>query len=191
MGCAQSSSGSRANDWNEAYEKAITKRDEALTRHATRSRSNRNLAERESLARKSSMTLIEKKEGQLKSVSGYAVGKQLGKGAFGEVFLATKGSEKYAIKVLHKKMLKSKRQGKHGSAFDGVKSEIATMRKMQHPNLVHMYDVIIDLEVRRSLRPHPNEPCLLLDPRRPHPPSLCPAGRPTPLAPSRARRIAG
>ena len=36
------------------------------------------------------------------------------------------------------------RQGRTGSALDTVKTEIATMKKISHPNCVQMFDVILD-----------------------------------------------
>jgi len=43
----------------------------------------------------------------------------------------------------------------HSSAFDSIKTEIATMKKILHPNCVHMFEVIID--------PSIDEVCLVLE----------------------------
>ena len=77
-------------------------------------------------------------------VNQYAVAKQLGKGAFGEVFLVKDGSKPFAMKVLQKSALLRRRQGRFGSALDAVKIEIATMKRLDHPNCVHMHEVIMD-----------------------------------------------
>lgn len=65
---------------------------------------------------------VVKRNNRLKVVSGYSVSKTLGKGAYGEVFLARRGGEKYAIKVLKQAALKRARQGRYGSALDAVKT---------------------------------------------------------------------
>lgn len=80
----------------------------------------------------------------VKSVNEYQVTKQLGKGSFGEVYLATAKGQKVAIKMLKKSALKRQRQGKFGSALDTVKAEIALMKKIRHPNCVGMHEVIDD-----------------------------------------------
>ena len=74
---------------------------------------------------------IEKSTGnKLSSVNGYAVGKVLGKGAYGEVFLASKAGEKFALKVLKKSSLKQaagfgRRCGAAATGVDTIQKEIA------------------------------------------------------------------
>jgi serine/threonine protein kinase len=87
---------------------------------------------------------VDKEGHHIKKINGYEVKHSLGKGAFGEVFLGKKDGETYAIKVLRKSALKRQRTGKASSALDSVKLEIATMKKIAHPNCVHMFDVILD-----------------------------------------------
>jgi serine/threonine protein kinase len=64
----------------------------------------------------------------------------------GEVFLGIKDGAQFAIKALTK--LKKGGLGKPGakgaSTFDSAKAEIATLKKIQHPNCVHLFDVIFD-----------------------------------------------
>lgn len=83
---------------------------------------------------------------QIASVDDFEVVRTLGKGAFGEVFLASRKQELYAVKVLRRSALKRMRQGRTGSALDNLKTEIATMKKISHPNCVQMFDVILDPE---------------------------------------------
>lgn len=150
MGCRPSKprSGS-SNEWNEAYEQSVK-------RVATTRRDSVKAVKKGDDRRGSTGDTVVIVNGKVSSVSGYAMGKVLGKGAFGEVFLATKGGDRYAVKVLRKSQLSkttktiAKRPGaKPGAgtsgAFDSVASEIATMRKFNHPNLVHMFDVVVDV----------------------------------------------
>ena len=51
-----------------------------------------------------------------------------------------------AIKVLSRSILKRKRVGRFGSAYDSVLGEIAIMKKLLHPNIVRLYEVIDDPE---------------------------------------------
>ena len=136
MGCAQSTN--TAGDWNVQYEKNVHSN---VQHHRETTRASRK-AEKS----KGQKHTVKKstKDNSLEMVNDYSLGKKLGKGAFGEVLLAKKGERKYAMKVLKKSALKRMRTGKTGSALDSIKTEIATMKKIQHPNCVHMYDVILD-----------------------------------------------
>ena len=128
-------------DWNAAYEETAN----ALANSMKKSRQkSRRVSAKTATSIADGASSFVKKGGTLNAVNGYAVGKRLGKGAYGEVFVASKGGESFALKVLKKSALKKVRQGRGGSALDGVKAEIATMKKISHPNCVHMFDVIID-----------------------------------------------
>ena len=95
------------------------------------------------------------KDNKVAAINSYTVTTQLGKGAFGEVFLASMDDEQYAIKVLKKAAMKSLRApprrpgggGGGGGPMDSLKSEIATLKKIAHPNCVQMHDVIYDDDV--------------------------------------------
>jgi hypothetical protein len=124
-GKAGDEDGAEDDDWNAAYEAEATR--VTMLHRVTHD------------AHHSEGSLIKKtKKNKMDSVNGYKVGSVLGKGAFGEVFLASKGDERLALKVLKKSTLKKQRQGKDGSALDAVKLEIATMKKIAHPNCVRM-----------------------------------------------------
>lgn len=171
-------------DWNKAYadELAATSLDR-VRRSSVAEMSSKNKANMsfkgkadKSFTRKEKATAgkhgkVSSEGSQLIADNGYAVKKALGKGAFGEVFLASKGDKKFAIKVLSKSKLKKARGpggppgppkgggppkrppmpgarnlgGSTQGVMDNViKTEIATMKKIAHPNCVHMFDVVLD-----------------------------------------------
>ena len=160
MGCASSQQTVTINvdaaNWNVAYEETTRK----LSRRRSSSKISRGLLG------ESSTALIEKKGNQLERVNDYIITGALGKGAYGEVFKAKSDGEHFAVKVLKKSALKKMRTpgrkppgrpgGKPGMAtpgfgksigaevLDSVKMEIATMKKITHPNCVQMFDVILD-----------------------------------------------
>jgi len=153
--------------------------------------------------KESSSAKVKKAQNRLQRVNDYAFVKMLGKGAYGQVYLAeydpdtsvaaataagadssinpiavlnkavgtasqivtsamdTTGvnkavgtmsrfvglSEKppeVAIKVLSRSILKRKRVGRTGSAYDSVLGEIAVMKHLRHANIVRLYEVIDD-----------------------------------------------
>ena len=136
-------------DWNAAYEQIATvvskrTRKRRLTKDGATSELGRN-----SLGAKGGASFM-RKGGAFTEVNGYRVGRKLGKGAYGEVFAATKDGERYALKILKQSALKKvggvgPRTGKStGSVLDSVGKEIATMKKIVHPNCVALFDVIAD-----------------------------------------------
>ncbi len=102
--------------------------------------------------------------GDLTDVNEYHFVKALGRGAFAEVSLCTDGAgQHYAIKVFDKSLLRRKRQlirrssrsasaggaspARRGlviSALDQVADEVAVMKRLLHPNLCQLHEVIDD-----------------------------------------------
>jgi serine/threonine protein kinase len=75
----------------------------------------RKLAPRTSsaeLARSSAVAVLRNKDMKISNVNQYELLKPLGRGSFGDVYLATDGTAKYAIKILKKSALLRQRQGK-------------------------------------------------------------------------------
>jgi len=94
-------------------------------------------------------------EGTVIAVNQYKIGKSLGSGAFADVRLAEieKGdeTEKFAVKIFSKRTLKKKRTMKKEAgkmkvhtALENVAREIAIMKKLNHPGLVRLFEVIDD-----------------------------------------------
>ncbi|OQR90730.1 protein kinase [Achlya hypogyna] len=82
-------------------------------------------------------------------VNEYAIGAELGRGAFARVYRGSKDGELFAIKVFNKSLLKRKQEFKRvggrmvaTNAFQKVQKEVAIMKKLRHPNLTRLYEVI-------------------------------------------------
>ena len=144
-----SAEGIDAADWSKAYNKSFAAKN--LSRSSTK--------EISSYLQQSKLQYSE--DQRLAEINGYAVNKPLGKGAFGEVFMASRDGQHFAIKVLKrnkvKKLLGPPGRGPPGrglggggggggggSILDTVKTEIATLKKIAHPNCVQMHDVIYE-----------------------------------------------
>ena len=76
----------------------------------------------------------------------YKFQEELGKGAFGIVHLAidTQTNEKFAIKALSQKLMKKKSVTISKENFNLFQKEIAIMKKIDHPNLICLREVIED-----------------------------------------------
>lgn len=103
---------------------------------------------------------------------------EVGKGAFARVWKAKdKDTGKiYAAKVMNKSFLKRKRVGRFGNMLQTVQREVAIWKKLTHPHIVKLHEVIDDPgEWRgRSIRTaHVQErerQCLTEQPPPPSPP---------------------
>jgi [calcium/calmodulin-dependent protein kinase] kinase len=80
----------------------------------------------------------------------YKLIKTLGKGSYSKVKLVMKDNVKYAMKIVDKKVLKSKKifkQDKDGNVIitnllkDALK-EIAILKKLNHPNIIKLYEIL-------------------------------------------------
>ena len=83
---------------------------------------------------------------RLKRVNQFSIGKELGRGAYGQVYKGTSGSDTVAIKVMTRSILKRKRVGRNASAYDSVMREIAVMKRLRHGNCVQLFEVIDDAD---------------------------------------------
>eukprot|EP00756_Hemistasia_phaeocysticola_P038466 Hpha_TRINITY_DN16758_c2_g3::TRINITY_DN16758_c2_g3_i1::g.79110::m.79110/K07359/CAMKK2; calcium/calmodulin-dependent protein kinase kinase 2 len=118
------------------------------------------------MERKSSVTLTsavvkgEDEEGN-KTINEYAVISELGRGSYGKVKLVlhTASDVLFAIKIMNKSVLsRVKTRNAHRenkTAFDDVLREIAIMKRLDHPNIVTLHEVIDD--------PDSNKLYLILD----------------------------
>ena len=131
-----------AGDWTTAYNRASNEL--SIQRKDTISRMGKR--EGDEGQPSSPKAAVQKDGNQIAAVNDFAIVKTLGKGAYGEVFLTRNKGDQFAIKVLKKSALKRMRQGRTGSALDSIKTEVATMKKIGHPNCVQMFDVILDPE---------------------------------------------
>ena len=79
-------------------------------------------------------------------VNGYELLGEVGRGAFGRVEVCCDcGSGRvYAAKILRKPVLARQRRGSRESALADARREIAIMKKLEHPNLVSLVEVIDD-----------------------------------------------
>jgi [calcium/calmodulin-dependent protein kinase] kinase len=91
--------------------------------------------------------VIESADGSIARVNQYEFERALGRGTSGaHVYLARAGSMNYAIKMYSKSMLKKRRLGQSGDKFAAVMNEINVMRRLQHPNIIRLHEVIDDPE---------------------------------------------
>ncbi|CAK4714803.1 unnamed protein product [Aphanomyces euteiches] len=81
-------------------------------------------------------------------VNDYSIVKLLGEGAFAKVYLCERVQDyvvkQYAMKVFNKSFLKRKREFKKvdGKMVQKVQKEVAIMKKLCHPHLTKLYEVI-------------------------------------------------
>ena len=83
--------------------------------------------------------------------------KVLGQGAYSKVKLVEKDNIKYAMKIIDKKLLKSKKifkQDKDGNIIvsnllkDALK-EIAILKKLDHPNIIKLFEILHDYQKQK------------------------------------------
>ena len=77
-------------------------------------------------------------------INQYKLGEVLGHGAFGVVRAATRNGQTYAVKLLSKPRLKKRRVGMRSNALELLSCEIAVWKKLNHPNVCNLVEVIND-----------------------------------------------
>ena len=93
----------------------------------------------------SSLTKVKSKKGG-KMINQYKILRTLGKGAFATVLLCSDVSKDnlFAIKQMSKSTLKRKNQGVNKTAYDCVVEELKVLQRLQHPNIIWLYEIIDD-----------------------------------------------
>lgn len=76
----------------------------------------------------------------------YVIDKLLGKGSFAKVYLCTDSNTKtkYALKVMDKEKLSRVKMGKGKFAIDSVVDELKILKRLQHPNILWLHEIIND-----------------------------------------------
>lgn len=71
---------------------------------------------------------------------------KVGTGSFAEVFVCfdVNDNKVYAMKVMNKTKLRRKTISMASNAFDSVKSEMVIMKKLDHPYICKLYEIIDD-----------------------------------------------
>ena len=87
-------------------------------------------------------------ENGFKKINQYTITSDLGKGGFAKVKLGIIWEEgkylEYAIKIANKKKINKRMFVKQNNAFSQLQTEIAVLKKMDHPNVVQLFEVIDD-----------------------------------------------
>lgn len=80
-------------------------------------------------------------------INNYTLLHTIGSGGYGKVKLATDPSNRaYAIKIINKSLLSRIKQQGGGNALQNVQREIAILKRLRHPNIVRLFEVIDDEE---------------------------------------------
>ena len=85
-------------------------------------------------------------------VNNYILLDTLGTGSYGEVRLSKDRTTDllYAVKIMAKDMLMKKKGGQSDeNYFEDIKREIAIMKKLKHPNVLRLYEVLDDPKVNK------------------------------------------
>ena len=98
-----------------------------------------------------------------RTINQYTIVKKLGQGAYGKVKLAEARGQLFAIKVIHKDVLRRQREfivdskGSRGvkNALQDALNEISIMQRLKHSNVVQLHEVLHDSREKLYLsNPH-------------------------------------
>ena len=90
--------------------------------------------------------MISSKDRGVTRINQYQMIERIGKGKFAKVKLCVdvNTNQYYAAKIIDKVKLQRKVISKTSNAFESVKSEMAIMKKIDHPNIVKLFEIIDD-----------------------------------------------
>ena len=102
-------------------------------------------ARQELLRTQSKLEIVQDQDGR-KIVNQYVLFEIVGRGSFGKVrrCVSIHSGSTYACKIMNKKRLKKKRMGRFSTALSAAQKEIAVWKKLRHPNVVSLHDVVDD-----------------------------------------------
>ena len=83
---------------------------------------------------------------KLKWVNQYRMGPVIGRGSYGKVrrCIDEFNGVPVAVKIMHKSVLRKKRVGRFGNALQDVQREVAIWKKLDHPHVVRLLEVLDD-----------------------------------------------
>lgn len=80
-------------------------------------------------------------------IAGYSVGSVLGKGAFGTVYEASKGQNRYALKEIHLNEIETDLEDDSlEQVIEMMNKEVAIYKSLNHPNIIKYYTSFVDNE---------------------------------------------
>lgn len=91
-----------------------------------------------------SVVTLKSTRGHIREVNQYTLTKFLGQGSFGKVYQCKSKTthQKYAMKIIDKKILDWTFIGKSTTAYENIMAEIAILKKLNHENVVKLVEVI-------------------------------------------------
>lgn len=76
------------------------------------------------------------------ALAGYILGREIGQGTYSKVRIGVKGDQRYAVKIIPRHLAPRE------YVFHFLPRELAIIPKLQHPNIIRVYDI---LEIKRKV----------------------------------------